>query len=302
MKRWLSLMALLYVGFTELFFIPFKQIMRLLRQVRNGNLYERLPPFQKRIMPISEEMEMMREQLNAMLDSIGDLIKNIASANAERTDMEMRLLQSQLNPHMIFNTLTSIRWMILLQQENWPGSENINNMLIEFSAMLQPIFSVWQSEWTLREELEYVGHYMALQRIRYCADFIVDLPTSDSIYDSLIPHFVLQPVLENSCEHGIVDKLNISVRISTRCDSEFIYITVTDDGCGFTAERLAYLNSRLAGDYVDDSPAQNRRSIGLLNVHKLLRTLYGRECGLTVDSTEGTGTCVTLKVIRRTSP
>ena len=91
----------------------------------------------------------------------------------------------------------------MLHGDSWPGSESVDAMIREFAALLQPLFDDMRPEWSLREELEHISHYIALLRMRYCADFTV-VNGGDAMADFRIPRFILQPVLENSprTRHG----------------------------------------------------------------------------------------------------
>ena len=289
-------MVALYAFFARLFFKPFQQVMGLFRQVRDGKLDARLPAFPRRVLPVAEEMQTMRTQLNAMLDSIGELIRRSEQVNRERAALEMQALQRQLNPHMIFNTLTSIRWMVMLHQGEWSGSEKVEDMLVEFAGLLQPLFDDIRSCWSLREELAHLGHYIALLRMRYCADFDLIDETGGAMDEFLLPRFVLQPVLENSCEHGLVGSacLRVEVRVSVR--DGFLRLSVRDDGCGITAEKLALLQARLRGEEAIAETGVGRSGIALINVHRRLRAQFGETSGLIVESEPGQGTHVTLLI------
>lgn len=294
----IAIMAALLMAMTYMFLRPFRQVMGLFRQVSEGNLKARLAPFDQRALPVAEEMQTMRTQLNGMLDSISRLIDDIERKNRERAVLEMQELQRQLNPHMIFNTLTSIRWMIMLQGDNWPGSDKVNAMMVEFAALLQPLFDDPRSEWTLREELAHLSHYMELLRMRYCADFSLKCDVDERIYDVLLPRFVLQPVLENSCEHGMAGSQSLRVALRVYVEGGYLCVSVADDGCGIAPERMELLRRRLAGD-VEEAPQPagvGRNGIGLINVHRQLRFQFGADSGLDIQSRQGEGTCVTLRM------
>lgn len=294
----IAVMAALLMAMTYMFLRPFRQVMGLFRQVSEGNLRARLAPFDQRALPVAEEMQTMRTQLNGMLDSISRLIDDIERKNRERAVLEMQELQRQLNPHMIFNTLTSIRWMIMLQGDNWPGSDKVNAMMVEFAALLQPLFDDPRSEWTLREELAHLSHYMELLRMRYCADFSLDCDVDEHVYDIMLPRFVLQPVLENSCEHGMAGSQSLRVALRVYVEDGYLCVSVEDDGCGIAPERMELLCRRLSSDAdAEPQPAGvGRNGIGLINVHRQLRFQFGADSGLDIQSQQGKGTRVTLRM------
>ena len=287
-------MIVLYALLSRLFFRPFQQVMGLFRQVRDGNLNARLAPFDRRMLPVADEMQTMRTQLNGMLDSLSELIINTERANRERAEIEIHSLQRQLNPHMIFNTLTSIRWMIMLHGDSWPGSESVDAMIREFAALLQPLFDDMRPEWSLREELEHIGHYIALLRMRYCADFTVVNDAGDAMADFRIPRFILQPVLENSCEHGMAGSQSLKVELRVEVSDGFLRIGISDNGCGIPPEKLDALRAKLSGSETPGDANIGRSGIGLTNVHRQLRTHFGPRSGITIDSSPDCGTHVVL--------
>lgn len=292
----IAAMILLYSIIARLFFKPFQQVMGLFKQVQTGNLNARLKPFKRHILPVADEIQTMRTQLNSMLDSIGTLIADTERANRECAEIEVQSLQRQLNPHMIFNTLTSIRWMIMLHGDNWPGSESVDAMLREFAALLQPLFDDMRPEWTLHEELEHIGHYMQLLRMRYCAEFTMVNDAPDEMNDFLIPRFVLQPILENSCEHGIAGSHCLRVELHIELAGDFLRITVSDNGCGIAAEKLDDLRARLSGKESSEEVHIGRSGIGLINVDKQLRLHFGDNSGITIESTPSRGARVVLSM------
>lgn len=287
-------MVIIYFFMSRMFFKPFQQVMGLFAQVRDGNLSARLRPFKRHMLPVAEEMQTMRTQLNGMLDSIGELIVNTERANRERAEIEVQSLQHQLNPHMIFNTLTSIRWMIMLHGDSWPGSENVDAMIREFAALLQPLFDDMRPEWSLREELEHVGHYIELLRMRYCADFSIINNAGKAMDEFRLPRFILQPVLENSCEHGMAGSQSLRVELRVDMADGFLRITVSDNGCGIAPDKLRAICAKLSGEDAPDSSIAGRSGIGLANVHRQLKIHFGPNSGITIDSAPDRGTNVTL--------
>ncbi len=233
------------------------------------------------------EYEVIREQFNHMANSIEQLIEETKEMERERVTLEARTLQTQLSPHMIFNSISAIRWMATAL-----GVEQISSMLGALAELLRPVFREWRLSWTLREELAHLENYVVLLKLR-CGDALeLNMNIPGEMMDALLPCFVLQPILENCFEHSVRQADVLSVSITAFRDQEgTIIIEVEDNGGGIQPEQLEKLRAQMAQT---EEEAAGHRGIGLYNVHRKLRLLCGKGSGLLLDSVPGKGAKVTL--------
>ncbi len=260
-----------------------RPIGEALDRMRAGNLRSRV----EQELPV-REFEEMRVQYNRMADSIEGLIERTQRMEREAAALEMRNLQAQLSPHMIFNSITAIRWMATLS-----GAEPVSEMLIALAEMLRPVFREWRLDWKLREEIDYMAHYTRLLRLRYGSMLQIEMDIAEELMDIRLPRFTFQPILENSCEHGRAGAGPLTVRLAAHKDTAagIIVITIRDNGPGIEPERLARIRERLAGAPLEEgAPAP----MGLYNVHRRIQLFCGPTYGLTVESSQQEGTLVTI--------
>lgn len=256
-------------------------LSRAMEQMQQGDLSLRIAqPMEIR------EYESIRRQFNRMADSMEHLIKETRQMERERVTLEARALQTQLSPHMIFNSISAIRWMATVL-----GVEQISEMLGALANLLQPVFREWRLSWTLREELGHLENYRALLKLRYGDAISTEIEIPESLMDCMIPCFVLQPILENCFEHNAGGSDGLCVRIAAHQNGDCLAITVSDNGGGMEEDALNRLRENLARP---DEPNAPRKGIGLRNVHRKLQLLCGEDSGLLIDSMPGIGTTVTL--------
>ncbi|MFQ8979695.1 MAG: sensor histidine kinase [Waltera sp.] len=202
------------------------------------------------------------------------------------------MLQSQINPHFLYNTLNSIKWMATIQ-----GATGISEMTTSLSRLLKSISKGTSLLIDIREELSLLENYFTIQSYRYGGTITMDIQVdNESLYNSEIIKFTLQPLVENAIFHGIEPKgcaghIRIHVGYETSDNTEKIRIDVTDDGVGMTADKATQvLRSN------DDSSADFFREIGVSNVHKRLQYQFGAEYGITIESKEGEYTTMSIHI------
>jgi len=209
-----------------------------------------------------------------------------------RQKAELLALRSQINPHFLYNTLNSIKWMATIQ-----GATGISEMTTSLSRLLKSISKGASLLIDIREELSLLENYFTIQSYRYGGTITMDIQVdNESLYNSEIIKFTLQPLVENAIFHGIEPKgcaghIRIHVGYETSDNTEKIRIDVTDDGVGMTADKAAQvLRSN------DDSSADFFREIGVSNVHKRLQYQFGAEYGITIESKEGEYTTMSIHI------
>lgn len=269
---------------------PLREMSGALNQVRAGRLDVTLPHAYA-----VAEFEAMRVSFNSMLSSIRDMLAKTRAMEHERIELEIRNLQAQLNPHMVFNSITSIRFMAMMS-----GADKVGDMLVCLADLIRPVFSEWRLLWPLADELAYVDNYVKLLSLRFGGQITVDVRADPAAMAARLPCFTLQPLLENCVQHGMSAErpLRICVTVS-RSDGNCLLVTVEDDGRGIAPDRLALLRRRMceSTDSADADAELGHTGIGVLNVCRRARmfTSGGRTGDMRIRSVQGKGTVIELR-------
>jgi two-component system LytT family sensor kinase len=185
-------------------------------------------------------------------------------------------LASQINPHFLFNTLTSISSLIRSQPET------ARVLIVKLSGLLRRLLRAQEHFVTLREELEAIDEYLDIEHIRFGARLRIDKQIDPSCLDTVVPSMMLQPIVENSIKHGIEPKVGEgTITIRTTRNGGDIVIDVIDNGVGVEPSQ---------------APRVQGTGIGLRNVNERLRVIYGSNYQLQLDSLPGEGTCVRIAI------
>ena len=233
------------------------------------------------------ELGQIGHTVNEMTMSIENLLQTTEQSYEQRRKIEIQLLQSQVNPHFLYNTLDSIRWMAVIQKS--PGIESMTRSL---SNLLKNIAKGTQDKITLEEELALLHDYVEIQSVRYMEAFTFYDTVPKELYRYWIIKLTLQPLVENAIFHGIEPTgEDGTITVTGREEGSDLVLCVTDDGAGIPPDILPTLLS-------EERPRSHAslNGIGVCNVHKRLQMLYGDAYGLTIESEPGVGTCVTVRV------
>ena len=233
------------------------------------------------------ELGQIGHTVNEMTMSIENLLQTTEQSYEQRRKIEIQLLQSQVNPHFLYNTLDSIRWMAVIQKS--PGIESMTRSL---SNLLKNIAKGTQDKITLEEELALLHDYVEIQSVRYMEAFTLYDTVPKELYRYWIIKLTLQPLVENAIFHGIEPTgEDGTITVTGREEGSDLVLCVTDDGAGIPPDILPTLLS-------EERPRSHAslNGIGVCNVHKRLQMLYGDAYGLTIESEPGVGTCVTVRV------
>lgn len=246
----------------------------------------------------SQELALMGKIRN-LLDVCAQEMTRKNSAAIFHKHAELTALQSQINPHFLYNTLESVRGQALLD-----GNEEIARMMEALSSFFRYSISRKGTLVTLRDELANIQNYMLIQRYRFNNRFSMEIyidEEDEDAYDFKIPKLIIQPVVENAVFHGLEERLEGgTVSIEVIVTDKHMMITVSDNGKGMDDETLARLNKRIHSQedklVEEDEREQTNTGIGLPNIHKRLQLLFGEEYGLSVYSTLNQGTDVEITV------
>ena len=234
---------------------------------------------------------LMSEEINALLNNYKDSLSTI-SQKAEDKSTQLQILIAQINPHFLYNTLESIRGQAI-----FTGDDIVADMTETLSAFFRYCISRKSMTVSLNEELQNVQMYVKIMLFRYPDKFSFSIiGNAENLLDTEIPKLVLQPVVENAIQHGIMD-LQGEGRITIRVleTSSGLKIYVRDNGVGIAPEKVVRINTRLMSNI---TPVPERDSghsgIALYNICRRIRLLYGEEYGIRVYSTLNAGTNVMI--------
>ena len=230
--------------------------------------------------------------INDLSENVNTLMDRRVADEKQKKGLEYQMLQSQINPHFLYNTLNSIKWMATIQ-----GADGISEMTTALSRLLKSISKGTSLLVDIREELSLLENYFTIQSYRYGGTITMDIRVDeDTLYDCEINKFTLQPLVENAIFHGIEPKGstgNILIHVSKEA-SDVIRIDVTDDGVGMSEEKARQI---LISN--KDNSADFFREIGVSNVHKRLQYEFGEEYGITIESREGEYTTMSIRIPMR---
>ncbi len=203
--------------------------------------------------------------------------------------MRIQMLQFQINHHFLYNTLNVIR--SLANIHNVPEIETISLCMSDLLRYNLEKFPVA----LLEEELQQVNRYMTIQNIRFPGKFTFDCNIPSSLLKMPIPVFLLQPLVENSIEHGFsCHEADCYISITSHLEDGKLHLLIADNGDGIEPGRLKALNRECTNDAVYEQNDTGRRSIGIRNVCQRIRSYFGADYGLTIESMQGEGTIIDI--------
>lgn len=257
----------------------------------------------KNRLQISQNNEIgdLAEQINFMLDEIDDLTKKIVSTQShmyevelEKKKAELSALYSQINPHFLYNTLECIRGYGYLLN---------STEIVEITSALSFImrYSIKGPEFVpVEQEMLCVRKYLTIISIRFENRFDFQLNLSEEILLFKIPRFILQPIVENAVYHGLEPKLSqgiVEIKARRENRSNSLLIEITDNGVGIPKDILTGIQNNLSQMNAQSTlNTFSEHSIGILNIQNRIKNIYGTEYGLTIQSRQGEGTCVSIRL------
>lgn len=262
---------------------PVRQIQSRLIQIADGDF--------SRDTSIEWEHELgdIGKGVNELAANIEELLKTTLEDEKQKRDLEYKVLQSQINPHFLYNTLNSIKWMASIQ-----GATGITDMTTALSRLLKSISKGTKLLIPLSEELSLLQDYFTIQQYRYGGTVTMQtFVEDDTLKDCHIIKFTLQPLVENAIFHGIEPKGlpgKITVHLFSVSDTD-MQIDIIDNGVGMTEEVMARI---LSDNTVNTSDFF--KELGVSNVHQRLQYEYGTEYGISISSKLGEYTKMTIRI------
>lgn len=230
-----------------------------------------------------EEFADLQASYNFMLEKINELIKKVYEEGEQKRIVQIKALESQINPHFLYNTLDTIKWTALLQK-----ADNAAEMASMLSKLLHISLGKGRDKIKVADEVEHVKAYVGIQRYRLDLQFDVVYVIDNDTKDCLVPKILLQPIVENSILHGFSKDMHGEIRIICRREADRLVFMVTDNGQGFD-------DSNWRKDK-EQRHTQRFSGIGVANVDERIRLICGQNYGLTVTSEIGVGTTVRIEL------
>ncbi|AIQ70291.1 cache domain-containing sensor histidine kinase [Paenibacillus graminis] len=289
----LFFIALLSILFSYKITKPVLNLRRSMKQVELGNYTSLIQT------PLAnDEISNLVKSYNKMIVKIKELIEDVYLAGLKRKQAQFLALQAQINPHMLYNTLESIRMRAVVKEQ-----DDIAEMIKILARMFRHSLGKQHKHNLVMHEVEYAANFLFLQNIRYDNRFVLDVRLSDRVLDTSIIPLVFQPIIENSIKHGFHNyesQLHITIE-EELTESGDVLIRITDDGFSMTADKALEINELLClsdsgGMYQSTDEGNADGGIGLYNIAERLRLQYGETYVLRVRSDEEAGTVVEMRI------
>lgn len=228
---------------------------------------------------------------NELNSRISDLMQEVKKNESMKRELDMQALQSQINPHFLYNTLASIHWIALSSK-----AYDISKVVSSLSTFLRFSLNKGKSYCTVEQEVGHLLHYLEIQKIRYPDSFKIDLSISDEIKQNLILKLVLQPLIENSIIHGFFSLENHYgiIKVTANRRGDFMDFIIEDNGVGIPMKKINELREQFISD--QESEGIIGKNYGIRNVNLRLILNYGKESRLHISSEQKKGTTVSFSV------
>lgn len=258
---------------------PILKLVNIMKEIKSGNLKLRAD------LDVKGEIGMLGDGFNSLMDKINGLVEQIYTEQRIKRENEFKLLQSQIKPHFLYNTIETIISFIKL---------NLKDNAMLTARYLAGFYRISLSKGndiiTIRDEMNLIDNYLSIQKMRYIEYLDYQLDFEEEILNYQIPKLTLQPLVENSIYHGLKQKEDKGILIiSGMLENGEVKIEVFDDGVGMSEEKIYRVLNRPVND-------QKSNDFGIHSVDSRLKLLYGEEYGLSIESKVGEFTRVTLRL------
>lgn len=282
----LIFMIILSLIVTNNIVIPIKQFMDYLKKVGHGDLRMMKQPINlngaAEIIVMSEEFNKMMEEINDLSHRLVKTSTRLYESELAKRQAELEFMYSQINPHFLFNTLETIKGCAVDEDAN-KTFQMINSLGTMFRYCVRSGNVV-----SIREEVNVINSYMLLQKNRFGAKLNFICNINEELNAAAIPKMILQPLIENAVIHGIEDKGAITVWLEGSIINNIICINISDDGSGISPTQRNELIKNM-------NDITKTKHIGISNVNKRIKYIYGDEYGIEIKAADGQGFSVCIR-------
>lgn len=249
--------------------IPLKALLASTKRIGRGNLNETI------VHDYNDEISELSFHIKIMVDRLKSLIDEVKIQQSKKREAELKMLQAQINPHFLFNTLNSLKWSAMLS-----GNGTLEDGLGALSGLLKDTILNKDELITLEKEIDNLNNYSVIQRIRFGNSFDLSFDIEKGLEKCHILKFILQPIVENSIIHGIdEDEKQVNIKVTATSVEDVLLVRIWDNGKGFEL-----------GEADSDTGKNKLSGIGIANVDERIKLNFGEGYGLSTKSRKGVGT------------
>lgn len=294
-----TIIVLLLVGLSVVYYVLAstitKRILRLARHMRtlnDDNLRQHIIKNDR--LNEKDEIGFLTTTYNSMIQRMDELINNVHRAELRNKEAAYKVLQAQIKPHFLYNTLETIR---MVAESN--NDKEVADISFWFGKLMRYSLSSEQDETVLAREIEMITFYLNIHKMRLQSRLTYEIDVAADAESIACPRFILQPLIENSIIHGVSAVIRpVHIRLQAVESEQEIRITVSDNGNGIPPEKLLAIQSRLWG-YAGAREAESEGGVGLINVNERIKAYFGGASRLEITSEQGMGTCLCIIIIKR---
>ncbi len=262
---------------------PIQRLCEVAKQAGQGNFLVRMEETG------TYELAVLKESFNRMVEELGKLVEDIRVEQRNLRAAELQLLQEQINPHFLYNTLDTIIWLA-----ESGDTEQVVNMVTSLSDFFRTALSKGNDFILVHEEKRHIQSYLEIQQFRYQDILEYEICFDEEVYQYQILKLTLQPLVENALYHGIKNKRGRGhIQVLAEKEGDELVFQVRDDGIGMTPERLEEVRRLISGERTRDGESSG---FGLFNINQRICLHYGQEYGLAVESTYRKGTQMSIRI------
>ncbi|MDD6193441.1 MAG: sensor histidine kinase [Lachnospiraceae bacterium] len=260
---------------------PFQELSHVTDQIAKGDLTVRAN------INTGVEATMLSDSMNTMIDKINELLEQVKTEQVRLRKAEFELLQAQINPHFLYNTLDAIIWLAEAGEQ-----KKVVSMVKNLSDFFRTSLNRGKEVNSIREEILHVKSYLEIQQVRYQDILSYDIDVPEELEKYSIPKITVQPLVENALYHGIKNKRGMGhIRVWGVPEEDCFELRVKDDGIGISPERLLQVQ-----DGIRNKVLTGKDFYGLYNVNERIRLSFGEEYGINISSEMGEGTLVCIRL------
>lgn len=269
-------------AFMKAAYAPVDKMIKAMKEIGEGNLDVRIS--EKR----SDEFQLAFDGFNAMAEELGSLVEKLTKEQLLNKEARIKLLQAQVNPHFLYNTLDSVYSIAVINNQN-----QIAKMVYAMSAFFRVSLSSGKDIITLKDALKISDSYMTIQRIRFEDKFSYHVDIPASLMKAKVPKLILQPFVENSVYHGLEPKEGTGeLFIFGRNENGTLVLSVEDNGIGIPRKKMLSIDRMLN----DESTGNPENNFAIHNINLQIRLMYGFQYGVRIESRESEGTKVSISI------